>query len=80
MRLRASRRLGPERQAEGGETGRARERAAGAPCWARLSWAKKLNRIEFPFFNFSKLFSKYILNSLLNLIQATQLKISNAAA
>jgi hypothetical protein len=73
-RARASRRLSPERQAEGGETGRARERAAGVPCWARLSWAKKLNKIGFSslFFNFSKPFSKYILSSLFNLIQTTQ--------
>jgi hypothetical protein len=56
---RASRRLGPEQQAEGGETGRARERAAGARVRKRAGpKAEKRNKnpFLFPFHIFQTIF------------------------
>jgi hypothetical protein len=75
--------LGPGGRGEKGEKRAARGRQAGR-CWAAAGLG--LNRIGemkilfFFLFQYFKAFSKLILNSLFNLIQTTQYKISNAAA
>jgi hypothetical protein len=80
--------LGSAQESEGGEKGQTPRPAA---RWEADAGARKLGQrwaeshkerkiLFFFLFQFFKAFSKYILNSLLNLIQTTQYKISNAAA
>jgi hypothetical protein len=69
--------LGPGGK-RGGEKWAARCRAAEEKK-ARPKPKRRGNPFLFPFSNFPKHFSKKILNPLLNLIQTTQFKISNAA-